>query len=177
MKINEEADKLIQKTIEKHPNTKITIGILHKGKTTFKLFDASGEIPYESYLYEMGSIGKTFTTSLLAKYVQSGQMSLEDSVAKYIPELEKDKYYPTLKRLATHTAGYPERYPIDTWREVFRMNWLAVKGKQIEWADYLTMDEQKMLQLAKEHKLKNKDYKSLPHGNFKKLHDYLIDRI
>ena len=32
------------------------------------------------------------------------------SINKYL-DLEKDKYYPTIERLLTHTSGYKEFYP------------------------------------------------------------------
>ena len=146
--------------MEKHPHTLLTIGILHKGETEFKLFDQTGEIPYKSHLYEMGSIGKTFTTSLLAKYVSEGKMNLDDSVAKYIPELDDDKYYPTLRRLATHTAGYSEYHNIDnnlklTLKIIWRNNILK---KQQLLQDVFTMDKNEMIRLAEVAKLEDKDY-------------------
>ena len=106
MKVNRKAQEHINKLMIENPNTILTIGYLHNGEKSFKLFDATGEIPYKNYAYEIDSISKVFATSLLAKYLQDGKMDLNDSVTKYIPELEEDKYYPTLKRLDTHTAGY-----------------------------------------------------------------------
>ncbi|MCL2355498.1 MAG: beta-lactamase family protein, partial [Oscillospiraceae bacterium] len=166
MKINEEANRLIQETMKKHPNTKLTIGILHKGKTTYKLFDSSGEIPYESHLYEMGSIGKTFTISLLAKYIDQGKMNLEDSVSKYIPELDDGNYYPTLRRLATHTAGYPEDYEAENVQLICKLIWKGwIRRKQLLIQDIMNMDKEKMIHLAKNRKLENKDY-SWEYSNF-----------
>ena len=158
MKLSDKANKLINSTTKGKDHIKVTIGILHEGETSFKLFDSKGEIPYESYLYEMGSVGKTLTTSLLAKYIASGQMNLEDSVAKYIPELEDDKYYPTLKRLATHTAGYPTRYPMSK-SEIFKIVFKQIRRKPVNISQYLTMNREKMIRIAKEIKLQDKDYK------------------
>ena len=104
---NEKAQALINGAFKKKPNMKMTIGVLKDGETSCRLFHATGEIPYARYSYEIGSIGKVFTTPLLAKYVEAGAMDLDHSVATYIPELGGDKYYPTLKRLALHTSGYP----------------------------------------------------------------------
>lgn len=167
MIINNEANELIEKLMTKHPNTLLTIGALKKGETTFKLFDKNGEIPYESHLYEMGSIGKTFTTSLLAKLISEGKMNLDDPVSKYIPELEAGKYYPTLKRLATHTAGYSENFNVEEdlklslkilWRNV-------ILRKQQLLQDVYTMNKEKMIQLTKVAKLEDKDY-SWVYSNF-----------
>jgi len=158
MSLSEKANKMIKNATKGKDHIKVTVGILHEGETSFKLFDSKGEIPYVSYLYEMGSIGKTLTTSLLAKYVSTGQMNLETSVAKYIPELEDDKYYPTLKRLATHTAGYSTRYPMSR-REIFKIISQQIRRKPVNASHYLTMDREKMIRLAKEINIQDKDYK------------------
>ena len=158
MNLSENATKLLKSATKEKECIKFTVGILHEGETSFKLFDSEKEIPYTSYLYEMGSIGKTFTTSLLAKYVQDSQMNLDDSVAKYIPELGDDKYYPTLKRLATHTAGYPTRYPMSKG-DMFGLIWKQIRKKPFNLLEYLSMDKEKMIRLAKESKVQDKDYK------------------
>lgn len=64
-------------------------------------------------LFEIGSVGKTFTTTLLALLVREGAVKLEDSVAKFRPQ------YPfasvaTLRHLASHTSGLP-RDPAGAW--------------------------------------------------------------
>ncbi|MCL2445780.1 MAG: beta-lactamase family protein [Oscillospiraceae bacterium] len=156
--LNETAQALIQSAFKKKPNMNMTIGVLQDGKTTCKLFDATGEIPYESYGYEIGSVGKTFTTSLLAKYIESGAMSLDESVAKYIPELGDDQYYPTLLRLALHTAGYRSTLPM-TQKEVRSLVWKQITGKSASALDLLGMDFDKLITTAKAQQLEDKDYK------------------
>ena len=163
MKINDKANELIEKLMVENPNTILTIGYLHKGQTSFKLFDATGEIPYERYAYEIASISKVFTTSLLAKYLYEGKMNLNDSVAKYIPELEEDKYYPTLLRLATHTAGY--KHEALTKGEVIKLiakHWWMIRSKKPSsyWTDFI-MDYEKLVWFAKNNKLEDKDYQWL----------------
>jgi len=158
MDYSEKTIKLIKRATKGRTHIKFTIGILHKGKETFKLFDSNGEIPYESYLYEIGSIGKTFTASLLAKYLEVGKMNLNDSIAKYLPELENNKYYPTLKRLVIHTAGYASEYPM-TKGELFKLITKFIIGQPIEAEKYLHMDYEKMIRLIKERELQNRDYR------------------
>ena len=173
MKITEKANSLIKSLMERHPNTKLTIGIYHKGKTSFKLFDTTGEIPYENSLYEIGSIVKTFTTTLLAKYIHEGKMSLDDSVAKYIPELNDGSYYPTLKQLATHTAGC-STMPSPIWDEIeWRDIWIGFeriykkikKSPKSDYGDYyqrqtnaIQMDRQRLLQIIKKYKIEDKEH-------------------
>ena len=64
-------------------------------------------------LFEIGSVGKTFTTSLLALLVREGAVKLEDPVSKFRPQ------YPfasavTLRHLATHHSGLPAN-PASDW--------------------------------------------------------------
>lgn len=151
--------KLIQKVTKNRKQIKLTIGILHKGEQQFRLFDSDGETSYTSHLYEIGSITKVFTTSLFAKYLEKGAMHLDDSIAQYIPTFKDLNYYPTLKRLATHSAGYPTLYPMtrsDSRKAVMRMYFTR---ETVTLSDYLTMDAQKMTDLANHTKLQDKEYK------------------
>lgn len=62
-------------------------------------------------VFEIGSITKTFTTLLLADMAGRGEVSLDDPVAKYLPETvtvpERGGRQITLTDLATHTSGLP----------------------------------------------------------------------
>jgi CubicO group peptidase (beta-lactamase class C family) len=163
MNLNEKSMALIKTATKKRDFIKFTIGTLKDGETSFKLFDSAGEIPYVSQLYEIGSIGKVFTASLLSKYLEKGMMNLDDSVAKYVPELDDDKYYPTLRRLITHTSGIPNHYPMMK-AEYKAFFWKSIgallKRKQMPQAEpTLMMDFDKMIRIAKEIKVENKNYK------------------
>lgn len=158
VKFSKKTTELLKKAVSKRPKIKLTIGIFKDGETIYKLFDTNGEIPYVSHKYETGSIGKVFTTSLLAKYVEEGKMDLNDSVAKYMPELDERKYYPTLKRLATHTAGYPLRYPMSRG-EMFTVVFKQLTAQPIKAEIYLQSDYEKLIRLTKEANLQDKDYK------------------
>jgi len=163
MIINDKANELIQKLMQESPNTKLTIGLLYEGEMSFKLFDKTGEIPYQSYAYEIASISKVFTTSLFAKMLHEGKMDLNDSVVKYIPELDENKYYPTLRRLATHTAGNgSEALKYSEMVKVIVKGLLMHKRKKPSsyWTDFI-MDYDKLVWHTKRYKFKDKDYKWL----------------
>jgi beta-lactamase class C len=69
-------------------------------------------------IFNLGSVGKVFATTLLAQAVKQGQLSLDDPVAKYVTELQRggDIRRITLGQLASHTSGLP-RVPqqYETW--------------------------------------------------------------
>jgi beta-lactamase class C len=58
-------------------------------------------------LFNLGSIRKVFETTLLARAVGQGELSLDDPVAKYVIELEQggDIGRLTIGQLAAHTSG------------------------------------------------------------------------
>ena len=61
-------------------------------------------------LFELGSLSKTFTATLLALEIERGQMQLDDTVAQYLPYIAR-RPCPlgriTLEQLATHTSSLP----------------------------------------------------------------------
>jgi beta-lactamase class C len=69
-------------------------------------------------IFNLGSVGKVFATTLLAEAVRQGELSLDDPVAKYVTELQRggDIRQVTLGQLASHTSGLP-RVPqqYETW--------------------------------------------------------------
>lgn len=61
-------------------------------------------------IYRTGSITKTFTAYLMMMLAAEGVISIDDPVAKYLPEIKQLKYPPgsmpiTFRQLASHTAG------------------------------------------------------------------------
>jgi len=115
LRLNTDIIKDIKKACKGKKHIKLTVGILSNNEKNISVFNENGEIQNENYIYEIASITKTFTASLLAKYIHENKISLDDSIQKYFDGLSKNTYYPTLKRLATHTAGYSMALPF-TWR-------------------------------------------------------------
>src|SRR5438094_7169593 len=71
-------------------------------------------------IFNLGSVGKLFATTLLAQAVKQGELSLDDSVAKYVTELQRggDIRRITLGQLASHSSGLPNRpQEYETWHK------------------------------------------------------------
>ncbi len=149
---------LIKKTCKGKKHIKLTVGFIIDGEIVIKVFNEDGETDSEGYTYEIGSITKTFTASLLSKYVFENKMQLNDSIQKYIAELDGNQYYPSLRRIATHTAGYPERYPLNQWEFINLFKDMIIGGN-IQRVNPLDMDFNKMLALIQKSILKDMDYK------------------
>ncbi|MDY0942412.1 MULTISPECIES: serine hydrolase [Priestia] len=105
--ISDETLRLINKTCKGKKHLKLTVGYLTDNQSVIKIYNESGEIDSsKKYHYEIGSITKTFTVSLLSKYVSEKKLSINDPIQKYIEELKENTYYPALLSLATHSSGF-----------------------------------------------------------------------
>ncbi len=109
----------IQRRVDYGYNPGIIIGVVDQSGRDFYAYGetslGSQELPNENTVYEIGSISKVFTTSLLADMIQQGDLQLDDSVQSFLPD---DTSVPTrsgrsitLEHLATHTSGLPVNQP------------------------------------------------------------------
>jgi len=68
--------------------------------------------------YAVGSISKQFTAASILLAQEQGQLSLDDKVAKYFPDLTRAADV-TVRQLLSHTSGYedyaPQDYIIPEW--------------------------------------------------------------
>jgi CubicO group peptidase (beta-lactamase class C family) len=88
----------------------ISVGIIKDGKASFTVYGQNATIlPDHEFGYEIGSITKTFTTSLLSKALFEEKTTLSDSIDRYV-ELPIKNRYPDFQQLVTHTSGYKNYY-------------------------------------------------------------------
>ncbi len=109
-------DKAIEEVasdyMKKGSTVGLCIGVLQKGvMRTYSYGETelgSGELPGSHSAFEIGSITKTFTATLLAWYVNTGKVALRDPITKFLPDsVKKNKALQgiTLQMLANHTSG------------------------------------------------------------------------
>ena len=91
----------------------VAVAVRINGKTelfNYGLADLAKNRPVETdSIFNLGSVGKLFATTLLAQAVKQGELSLDDPVDKYVTELQRggDIRRVTLGQLASHTSGLP----------------------------------------------------------------------
>src|SRR5437762_810130 len=91
----------------------VAVAVRMGGKTSFFNYgmasNAQSRPVTADSIFNLGSVGKLFATTLLAQAVKQGELSLDDPVAKYVTELQKggDIQRVTLGQLASHTSGLP----------------------------------------------------------------------
>ena len=101
-----------RKYIQKSNTVGVIIGIIDSGKTyTYSYGETikhNGKLPNADNFFEIGSITKTFTATLLAYYVNEGKIKLTDPVIKFLPDsvaANPQLRSITLLELANHTSG------------------------------------------------------------------------
>jgi D-alanyl-D-alanine carboxypeptidase len=62
--------------------------------------------------YSIGSISKQFTATAVLMLAEEGKLSLDDKVAKYLPQLTR-AHDVTIRQLLSHTSGYQDYWPQD----------------------------------------------------------------
>jgi len=114
----QESDSAIRAILQERVATKravgLVVGVLENGQR--KIFvagtaDAPGVALDGNTVFEIGSITKVFTASLLADMVARGEVKLDDPVAKYLPPSvripTRNGKQITLLDLATQSSGLP----------------------------------------------------------------------
>ena len=113
--------KLSQKIVSEMKRLSIpgvAVGIWHKGKehaAGFGVTSVENPLPVTSdTLFQVGSISKTFTGTLLMQLAEQGKIDLDAPVRKYIKDLklrdENVAKQVTTRHLLTHTGGWVGDY-------------------------------------------------------------------
>ena len=72
-------------TTQGKPDARITVGIIKDGQTSFTVYGENGQIlPEEKHVYEIGSLTKTITASMISKAVKEGRIRLVDTINVYL---------------------------------------------------------------------------------------------
>lgn len=113
-KLDHFVDSVARNYVGQLQNQSLAIGIIanNKVKTFFygETEKGNGTLPTASSIYEIGSISKTFTATLLALLVEKGDIQLDDSIAQFLPDSVASNPYIqkiTFRSLANHTSGLP----------------------------------------------------------------------
>jgi CubicO group peptidase (beta-lactamase class C family) len=131
--VDKKVDSAARIYIQKANTVGLSIGILSNGVATTYNYGETAQgnykLPDANSIYEIGSITKTFTATLLAYYVNEGKVKLTDPITKYLPDSvasNQNLQGITLEMLSNHTSGLPRLpdnfvdhsgYPQDPYRD------------------------------------------------------------
>jgi CubicO group peptidase (beta-lactamase class C family) len=97
----------------------LSVAVFDHGKISFYNYGSvnkeAKQLPTPISLYEIGSLTKTFTGSLLAKAVIDNKLNLDTDIRRYLkqpyPNLQYKGIPITLRQLATHQSSLPTDLP------------------------------------------------------------------
>lgn len=115
-RLTEKQLKLISDCTRTLPNrAQLSIALIEKGNVNFYGFkkekDSILEFENSGNVFEIGSITKVFTATLLADFVLDNKIKLDDNINDFLDFNLKDSIVISFKQLGTHTSGLP-RVPI-----------------------------------------------------------------
>lgn len=96
-------------------NGALVIAFYQRGRESFQGFGkksaADAGSPDAKTIFEIGSMTKIFTATVLAEMVNDGAVKLDDPISRYLPtgveSPKSNRHEITLENLATHTSGLP----------------------------------------------------------------------
>jgi CubicO group peptidase (beta-lactamase class C family) len=111
-------DSVVNKVLSAYIQTKGNVGlsaaVYFKGKSYFYNYgearQGNAQLPTDHTLYDIGSITKTFTATLLAIAINQGKVTLQTPIPKFLPDSVSSNpalKAITFKELANHTSGLP----------------------------------------------------------------------
>lgn len=117
--LDKTVDTLLDNYINTLGNVGASVAVYYKGYNYYynygETIKDAKQLPTNQSLYEIGSISKTFTATLLAKATIDKKVNLQDAITKYLPDsvaANKDLQNITLQQLSNHSSGLP-RLPIN----------------------------------------------------------------
>jgi CubicO group peptidase (beta-lactamase class C family) len=120
-------DSLARAYVAEHGSPGVSIQLVRGSDTLvsagYGLADVEQRVPATAAtVYRIGSVTKQFTAAAVMRLVEQGKVSLEDSIARYLPGLPAAWRRVTVRQLLNHTSGIPSYTDIGEpwvrrWRE------------------------------------------------------------
>lgn len=110
--ITQDQSEIIFRNTNVFPNnSQISIAIINNGKVSYygiiKESDTILTIDNQKSVFEIGSISKVFTSTLLASFVIDGNIKLNETITDYLKTPLNNSTDITFVNLANHTSGLP----------------------------------------------------------------------
>src|SRR5437016_13116353 len=115
--LQQKIDKLAMDTLARTGVPSASVAIVRNGQLVYtKAYGESRLAPKTpatpEMRYSIGSISKQFTATAILLLQEQGKLSLDDKVAKFIPNLTRANEV-TIRQLLSHTSGYQDYWPQD----------------------------------------------------------------
>ncbi|WP_343307534.1 serine hydrolase [Chitinophaga niabensis] len=108
-------DTLVRAAFTRGEAVGMVVGLIKNGQVSIynygETLKGNNTLPNENTVYEIGSVSKTFTGTLLALQVIRGKIKLDDPIGKYLPDSVPQPVFDgvpvTMVSLSNHSSGFP----------------------------------------------------------------------
>ena len=113
----DELDSLVRAKVRELKMIGLSVGVMQDGKVVLargygvRSLEARDSVTPQT-MFAVGSVTKQFTCSAVLLLAQEKKLSLDDRVARYMPQLTRAGDI-TLLELGQHVSGYRDYYPLD----------------------------------------------------------------
>jgi D-alanyl-D-alanine carboxypeptidase len=116
-KDRDQIDQAVHEVLDKTGAPGASLAVVKDGHTVYlqAYGNARLEPPESSQTdmrYSIGSVSKQFTATALLMLAEQGKLSLDDPVAKFLPDLTRAGEV-KIRQLLSHTSGYQDYWPQD----------------------------------------------------------------
>lgn len=103
-------DSIAQAALRDGPVAGMSIAVVRNGKILvskgYGFADIENQVPATPQtVYRIGSITKQFTAAGIMQLVESGKLSLDDEITKYLPDYPEQGHHVLIRHLLNHTSG------------------------------------------------------------------------
>jgi len=103
-------DEIITREMEAVPMAGVSVAIARGGDVLvakgYGLADIENDVPAtDETVYRIGSITKQFTAAGIMQLVESGDVSLDDELTRFLPDYPMQGHVVTVEHLLNHTSG------------------------------------------------------------------------
>jgi len=115
--LTEKIDKVAHDTLARTGVPSASVAIVKDGRVVYVRAFGDARLDPKTpatpqMRYSIGSISKQFTAAAMLLLQEQGKLSLNDKVAKYVPNLTRANEV-TIRQLLSHTSGYQDYWPQD----------------------------------------------------------------
>src|ERR1043166_8347829 len=110
-------DKAVNEVLTKTGAPSASVAVVRDGKLVYAnaygLANLEAKTPATPQMrYSIGSVSKQFTAAAILMLAEEGKLSLDDKVARWLPELTRAKEI-SIRQLLSMTSGYQDFWPQD----------------------------------------------------------------
>jgi D-alanyl-D-alanine carboxypeptidase len=110
-------DAIVEKALRDPGTPSVSLAVVKDGEVAYAraygMAKLSPAVPATAEMrYKIASNSKHVTAAAILLLAEEGKLSLDDKVARYVPQVTRAKDV-TIRNLLTHTSGYQDYYAID----------------------------------------------------------------